>query len=298
MKDRKKDKVAKEKLQKALDELKTKKTKEKPKNNIALKDIKFEKKENILNKDNKDITIIKNRNASVRPRKRVKKRDDSNEKVIEKKNSDRSLKKPSKNQDYMKKAKDDKNDNAINNLKIIQNKKDDDDNNKNENKKSKEDSSKKTIEVSANQTDKESRRKTIDLSDVKTPVTNNKKSSHKDNEQQQVSHIYTKTDANIDTVFKKKVILKKNILKGEAKQTKNIKFDDYNTTNPVNLNKNRIVKKNRSNKILSSTFIDKKRKDNNDLEKKLNKTVVERKKKDNKDLGKIEENNKKILGII
>ena len=85
--------------------------------------------------------------------------------------------------------------------------------------------------------------------------------------------------------------MKKNILKGEAKQTKNIKFDDYNTTNPVNLNKNRIVKKNRSNKILSSTFIDKKRKDNNDLEKKLNKTVVERKKKDNKDLGKIEVEN-------
>jgi len=108
MKNPKKKEINKNKIKKALKELKKEKMKEKPKKKIALRNIKFEKKENILSRNKKDITIIKNRNASVCLDKRRRNRniddDDENEKDNIKKDINNSTKKTNKNRPYIKKT--------------------------------------------------------------------------------------------------------------------------------------------------------------------------------------------------
>ena len=104
MKNPKKKERNKSKIKKALKELKKEKIKEKPKKNIALKNIKFEKKEHILSRNKKDITIIKNRNASVCLDKRRRyKYIDNEENENTKKNINHSLKKAVKSKPYIKK---------------------------------------------------------------------------------------------------------------------------------------------------------------------------------------------------
>ena len=105
MKNPKKKERNKSKIKKALKELKKEKIKEKPKKNIALKNIKFEKKENILSRNKKDITIIKNRNASVcLDKRRRNKYIDNDENENTKKDINHSLKKVVKSKPYSKKS--------------------------------------------------------------------------------------------------------------------------------------------------------------------------------------------------
>ena len=125
------------------------------------------------------------------------------------------------------------------------------------------------------------------MDDVKTSESNNKFVTHKDSGEPKHAKTFTKNNDNINSGLKKKNNLKKNFLKGELKQNKNIILDDYNSANPINLNKNKIGNKNKINENLNNTFIDKKKKDNNEIEK-LNKTYIEKNKKDNKELEKID----------
>ena len=98
-----------------------------------------------------------------------------------------------------------------------------------------------------------------------------------------LTQVYLKTDGNFDDALKRKINLKKNILKNDNRQNKNqVKFDELNKSASINLNPKKIkkIKDETHRKILSNTFIEKKRKDNNNNNQKLNSTYIERRKKE------------------